>query len=121
MNFNYLTKPYPKRKTTVETAYNCKAIELNPHGSRKSFYNKAYLLDCGRFKKLLSYDTVVLVYDSHTQEFYRTWFHYSPTTGRHIHSFSLTLGHNIGKQDYLALPYTDDYTMFHIEQKAKRQ
>lgn len=99
----YLAKPVPARHKQLKEKYGAEATALKPNDSHKSFYNKAYILDFGRYQKLLSYDTIVLVHDTETGEYYRTWHNHTATTGRHIIAFA-----GLRKHEYLALPYVQD-------------
>lgn len=63
-----------------------KTFELYPTNGKKSFYGKAKVLVEGDISKLLSYDTVVAVYDQSTNKMkVNGW--YSKTTARHINAF----------------------------------
>lgn len=64
-----------------------KTYELPCYDSRKSFYNKANVIeDDNGTKALQSYSTIVASVDTNG-EFHRHWGGYSPTTMRHVNSF----------------------------------
>lgn len=77
--------------------------ELQPIGSQKSFYGKAYVVrENDGTERLFSYDTEIIVRypDGRLQ---RIWDGWSATTGRHIKAFC-----GINKKEYDKLPNTFD-------------
>ena len=75
-------------------------MELKPI-SQKSFYGKAEILDNGKTLTLLSYDTVVAIYDKQN-ETVELKKYYSQTTGKHVNAFLTQLGFNeVSKNDYI--------------------
>lgn len=75
-------------------------MELEPIG-QKSFYGKAEILDNGKTLTLLSYDTVVAIYDKQSEAIELKKY-YSQTTGRHVNAFIQQLGFNeVRKKDYI--------------------
>lgn len=71
-----------------------RVTELKPSlDSRKSFYGKALLLDCGEVIKLQSYETIVAEYNTKDNTIkVNGW--YSATTARHINEFLHMYGFN---------------------------
>ena len=81
---------------------------INPVDGRKSFGNKATVLDYSEERGLVflkSYDTIVACHDTVNGIFYRTWNGYSATTQRHIEAFR-QLFHldSLGKAEWEKLP-----------------
>ena len=76
--------------------------ELHPnYGSRKSFYNKAHVLDCGDKFVLCSYETNVAYINKENRNLHRLWSDWSATTGRHINEFSHQFaGKYCGKKEW---------------------
>jgi hypothetical protein len=72
-----------------------KTFELQPNDNRKSFYNKAKVIekDNGDIE-LQSYNTIVA--RIHNGRFERLWSGYSATTMRHINAFVDAFGINGG-------------------------
>ena len=60
---------------------------LNPVDGRKSFYQKAVVLEEGNRLILRSYNTDVAEFDRTTGRIKRLWSGYSATTMRHINAF----------------------------------
>lgn len=72
--------------------------ELTPKDGRKSFYRKAWVIQCENgVEALLSYETIVAV--KVNGQIYRTWDGWSATTGRHIAAWC-----GLNKKEYKALP-----------------
>lgn len=71
-------------KTTAQQQ--SKEFYLNPINGRKSFYNKAVVIQNGNVSKLKSYNTIVAEYNHETNEIkVNGW--YSATTATHINAF----------------------------------
>lgn len=67
-------------------------MELTPL-NRKSFYDKAKMINESGVIKLKSYDTIVAQYDPQTKKVtVNGW--YSTTTARHINAFLVHFGFN---------------------------
>jgi hypothetical protein len=66
-------------------------ITLTPNDSRKSFYNKAKVLESVDTQDLQSYSTIVASYNKATGELTLNGY-YSVTTGRHISAFLVYIG-----------------------------
>lgn len=75
-------------------------MELKPT-NQKSFYGKAKILDNGKTLTLLSYDTVVAIYDKESETIELKKY-YSRTTGKHVNAFVTQLGFKaVDKKDYI--------------------
>ena len=66
---------------------------LSPVDSRKSFYNKCYVIEDEYGSMLYSYNTLVARYIP-GRGIIRSWSGYSPTTMRHINAYAAYLGIN---------------------------
>ena len=65
-----------------------KKFYLTPVDSRKSFYNKCYVIESGDEATLYSYDTKICIYNKVTGEVIKTsYYNYSRTTKRHQNAF----------------------------------
>lgn len=63
-------------------------IYLVPTDSRKSFYNKCYVIIDGDTATLYSYDTKIMTYNTKTGDITKTaYYDYSMTTKRHQKAF----------------------------------
>ena len=83
---------------------------LQPYGANvKSFYNKAFLIENGKYKILKSYDTIICAFDPDTNCVYRCITDsdlVSVTTNRHIRSFMYHfMGYMLSHKEFLNLPY----------------
>ena len=83
---------------------------LQPYGANvKSFYNKAFLIENGKYKILKSYDTIICAFDPDTNCVYRCITDsdlVSVTTNRHIRSFMYHfMGYMLSRKEFLNLPY----------------
>ena len=64
---------------------------LSPADSRKSFYNKCYVIEDEHGSMLYSYNTLVARYIP-GRGIVRSWSGYSTTTMRHINAYAAYLG-----------------------------
>ena len=83
---------------------------LQPYGANvKSFYNRALLIENGKYKILKSYDTIICAFDPDTNCVYRCITDsdlVSVTTNRHIRSFMYHfMGYMLSRKEFLNLPY----------------
>ena len=85
-------------KIMMKYGFEVSRRELVPNDSHKSFYRKAWIIECANgVEALQSYDTIVAVRVN--GRIYRTWEGWSATTGRHIAAWC-----GLNKAAYLALP-----------------
>lgn len=70
-------------------------VYLSPVDSRKSFYNKCYVVEDEYGSMLYSYNTLVARYIPN-RGIVRVWSGYSATTMRHINAFAAYCGINEG-------------------------
>lgn len=83
---------------------------LQPYGANvKSFHNKAFLIENGKYKILKSYDTIICAFDPDTNCVYRCIQDsdlVTVTTNRHIRSFMYHfMGYMLSRKEFLNLPY----------------
>lgn len=76
--------------------------ELIPTNGRKSFNKKALVLEESDGKVLLSYETIMKIFDNGF--IVRYWDGWITTTGTHIKSFS-----GLNKKEFLELPLMEDF------------
>ena len=87
-----------------------KVYDLQPI-NQKSFYGKARILDNGKQKTLVSYDTVICSF-TNDGIFIPFWIDYSATTMKHINAFMYSIGLNsFNKKKWLSLEYNKEYTI----------
>lgn len=115
----YLTREESKKLLPTQNkivnsliSNNPKMVDLIPVNNQKSFHGRAKLIYSGNDIYLMSYTTLIAVYNIINDTITPLWIDYSATTIKHINSFLCLYDFpTVNKKQWLSLEYGKPYTI----------